>query len=439
MHRAERRIAAHARTLAGRPEEERRSGQSDRWIPEWRDAHGSMLSAVLRVLGGSAMRQPALRTLYLVVLLSELGVSAVFPLRLLYAQAHHATPAQLGLMAGGFFLAPMLVQVPIGWLIDRWGRVPVLNLGVGAHALLGVAYLLFSTPVDLIVLRFLEGVAVAAVIPSVNAYIADTTETAGRAEAFGVLSATINAGLFVGPLVGGIVGQRAGFVPAYLMSAAFDAMAALLVFMRVREPARHAGVRAPERGSWREVLSLPLLGAYAAAFSGQIVFGTLSALWAIWVRDLGGSYTYIGLTFSVFALPQIALGAFSGRLADRWGRAPLLLGAGWAISAIYASYALVTNLGLILVLGVAEGIALVFLQPAQQSLLADASPSTARGRAQGLAGVAGGLGGSGAALLSLPLYHASRQAPFLLAAAVMACGSVVAAASAALLVRRGRP
>ena len=401
-----------------------------------------MLSGLLRVLGGSAMRQPALRTLYLVVLLSELGVSAVFPLRLLYAQAHHATPAQLGLMAGGFFLAPMLVQVPIGWLIDRWGRVPVLNLGVGAHALLGIAYLLFSTPVDLIVLRFLEGVAVAAVLPSVNAYIADATETAGRAEAFGVLSATINAGLFVGPLVGGIVGQRAGFTPAYLMGAAFDAAAAVLVFARVREPVRQGGVageRERTRGSWRDVLSLPLLGAYAAAFSTQIVFGTLSALWAIWVRDLGGSYIYIGLTFSVFALPQIALGAFSGRLTDRVGRAPLLLGAGLAISAIYASYAAVTNLGLILALGVVEGVALVLLQPAQQSLLADASPAAARGRVEGLAGVAGGLGGSGAALLSLPLYHASHQAPFLVAAAVMACGSVVAAASAALLARRGRP
>src|SRR5690554_7657946 len=35
----------------------------------------------------------------------------------------------------------------------------------------------------------------------------------------------------------------------------------------------------------------------------------LSALWSIWVVDLRGSYSYIGATFTVFALPQILLRA----------------------------------------------------------------------------------------------------------------------------------
>ncbi|HWE64230.1 MAG TPA: MFS transporter, partial [Chloroflexota bacterium] len=92
-----------------------------------------MLAGLLRLLGGRSLRQRDLRSLSIAVFLTELGVSAAFPLRLLYAQAHHATPVQLGLIASVFFLAPILIQIPLGWLVDRWGRVPVLLLGMVSH------------------------------------------------------------------------------------------------------------------------------------------------------------------------------------------------------------------------------------------------------------------------------------------------------------------
>jgi len=48
------------------------------------------------------------------VFLSFMGTSVVFPLRLLYAQAHNATPSELGLMAASFMISPLLVQMPLG-------------------------------------------------------------------------------------------------------------------------------------------------------------------------------------------------------------------------------------------------------------------------------------------------------------------------------------
>ncbi len=180
-----------------------------------------MFSSLFRALGGRAMRQRDLRMLLIAVFLTELGVSAAFPLRLLYAQAHHATPAELGMMAGAFFLAPVLCQMPLGWLVDRWGRVPVLLFGMIGHAIIGVAYIIFNSPVDLISLRFLEGVVIAGVQPATAAYIADVTSEDHRAEAYGVLSAAGSGGLLIGPLFGGIVGQQFGFVGADMLSVVF--------------------------------------------------------------------------------------------------------------------------------------------------------------------------------------------------------------------------
>jgi len=44
---------------------------------------------------------------------------------------------------------------------------------MAAHAVISFFYIAFSAPAELIALRFVEGVSLAAVRPAVNAYIAD--------------------------------------------------------------------------------------------------------------------------------------------------------------------------------------------------------------------------------------------------------------------------
>ncbi|GAC1472287.1 MAG: MFS transporter [Chloroflexota bacterium] len=399
-----------------------------------------ILARFTRLFGGYAFSRIDLRLLYASVFLSFLGTSVIFPLRLLYAQAHHATPAQLGLMAASFLIAPLLVQVPMGWLVDAWGRVPVLLFGLISHTLLSALYIVFNTPEQLIALRFFEGISVSAFRPSVAAYIADVTPEEHRSEAYGGFSVALNAGMLVGPLIGGLVGQYIGFGAAFAVNFAVEGLAVVLVWGRVHEPVQHQSQHDGAADvSLNSLATLPLIGAYGAFFGTQVAMGVLGSLWSIWLRDLGGSYTYIGATFTVFAIPQILFGASAGRAGDRFGRGPILLGAGLFAASIYASYGFVTNLTLVMALGIVEGLAIIFQQPVAQGLLADASPPQARGRVQGLAGAAGAIGGASAAFACLPLYHASRAVPFLLAGGVMAAGSLVAALGAYAQTRRQRP
>jgi len=403
----------------------------------------SVLSKMMRMLGGSALGRGDVTLLYAAMFLSFLGTSVVFPLRLLYARAQHATPVELGLMASSFLVAPVVAQLPAGWLVDRWGRVPVLMTGMVAHALISLLYIVLNTPLDLIGLRFIEGISVAAIRPAVSAYIADVTPEDHRSEAYGVLSAAFSGGMLIGPLVGGVIGQYLGFAAAYGVNVAIEVVAVGLIWGRLREPvvykveASGSEETTPGRGvPWRRLLSLPLLGAYMAIFCTQSVMGTMGALWSIWISDLGGSEAYIGATFTVFALPQIFLGAFAGRMSDRFGRALLITVPGVLVSVTYVAYGFVANLGWIMVLGVLEGIIFVFQQPAAQGLLADASPPEARGRAQGLSGVIGALGGASFAFASLPLYHVARPLPWILAGIVMTAGSIVAGLGALVYTRR---
>jgi MFS family permease len=404
-------------------------------------SRGDLLGRLAHLVGGYPLRQRDLRLLFTVVFLSYAGSSITFPLRLLYARQHGATPTELGIMAAAFIAAPVVTQFPAGMLVDRWGRVPVLILAVASHAVVSLLYIFLVSPTEQIGLRFLEGVTTSAIQPAVSAYIADVTPEEHRSEAYSVWNAASSAGFLVGPLIGGVIAQEVSFAAAFGVTVGIEVIAVLLAWGRLREPLVHEREHAGSTGSgnWRRLISLPLAGAYIAFFSFQAVIGVFSAVWTIWLSDIGGSYTYIGATLTVFALPQIFLSAVAGRAVGRWGRAPVLIVGGALISGIYAWYGFTTSLWLILVLGIVEGVIFMFVAPAGQSLLADASPADARGRAQGIAGVIGAAGGAIAAFASLPAYHALRPLPFVGLAAIMMVSSCFAAGGALVLARRRIP
>lgn len=109
--------------------------------------------------------------------------------------------AQAAFALSQFFSAPIL-----GALSDRYGRRPVLLLG-----LLGMAVNFFVTALAtefwlLIAVRVMGG-AVCANIAVANAYVADITEPQNRAKNYGLLGAMFGLGFILGPVMGGVLGD----------------------------------------------------------------------------------------------------------------------------------------------------------------------------------------------------------------------------------------
>jgi MFS family permease len=390
--------------------------------------HGSRL-----IVSRSLLGDRRLATLLAGVLLTYLGLGIIIPVRALYAREVGLSLAGIGAMASSFLLFNTLGQVPFGWLTDQLGRKPLIAAGIAVEVVIAVLYVALSEPWTFIALRAAEGMAAAAITPAARAYVADVAPPARRGEAFGLLGAAFSGGILLGPALGGGLSALAGYQTAFLVSAAGRLAALTLVLALVREPLAHAAPAtepAPARAGWRAAVSPLLAGCYLAAIGVGFTNGLYFALWSLWLADIGAALWQIGLTYTAFALPSLLLTPLAGRLGDRLGRLPLLVGPGLADAAIYLVYGLTTNVGLVLALCLVQGVLYACVLPSLDGLVADASPAAGRGRVQG---VFAGIGQAAAFLSAMGctvLYGWHPSAPFLTLTAVT--GATLAAGAAVL-------
>ncbi|WP_043692015.1 tetracycline resistance MFS efflux pump [Luteibacter sp. 9133] len=156
------------------------------------------------------VRRAAVIFIFVTVLIDILAFGIIIPvLPHLIEQMTGNTVSNAAWWVGVFgtvFAAVQFISSPIqGALSDRFGRRPVVllsNLGLGLDfVLMAVAPSLWL----LFVGRVISGMT-AASFTTANAYIADVTPPEKRAAAFGMLGGAFGIGFIIGPALGGFLG-----------------------------------------------------------------------------------------------------------------------------------------------------------------------------------------------------------------------------------------
>ena len=340
------------------------------------------------------LRNRTLLAVSLAVCASFAGIGMIVPVRVLYAESRGASLAIIGAMASSYLISNFLFQYPSGWLADHWGRKPMMIMSLAAQAALSAVYLLINDPALFIVLRFAEGAAAAAFLPSARALINDTVPSRQRGEAFGIFSAFLNAGFLLGPGLGGLLAAT-GYATAFIGAVIFRLIAIVIVVTMVHVKARSEQEveEAARPVSLRTLFGIGLTGAYILAFGNYIFVGFDITLTALWLHDhLGASVAVIGFAYVAFSIPGIVVAPFGGRVADRRRRSTLILIFGLVQVPIYFIYGLANTILIVVVFFVIHGVVYSMMEPAVDAHLANSTIPGARARIQGLYSATGIIG-----------------------------------------------
>lgn len=234
-----------------------------------------------------------------------------------------------------------LAQFPIGLWSDRLGRrKPFL---VVALALAGLSTLMLRTAqgpfaVALAVILFAENGICRAVVESLSgAEAVALADGKGVGQALGALRFWKPIGIVLVALAGGLLAERHG-VESLLGPLAVMQALSVAAALLIHEPEQAGGchearndVKEPggwlpkDAGLWAFVVAMVLY--HAANAPGGVYLGLFLS------RDLHAPQRMLAFAFATSMIAWMAVVWPAGKLADRWGRKPLLI-AGWTIMAV---------------------------------------------------------------------------------------------------------
>jgi MFS family permease len=351
--------------------------------------------------------------------------SMIFPALSDLQDKYSFSDAGLGFIAASGFLTSFFVQLFLAPLADR-GKPKRFVLAALLLASIGSTLFAFGGSLWVFVIaRGIAGASLGTSGPAVRAIVANLDKSRS-AERLGRLRGVELAGFTGGPLIGALLIEPFGLRGAFLIFGVVALLAFLFVLTR-HIPA--LPVSGESRRPSLELLRLrPVRAAAIASLTLFIPVGIYDALWDRYITDRGGNNLMVGLTFLLYTIPFIVLGAAGGRLADRRGAERMtVVGIFMTIPLVFV-YGLLESAWLLVAFAVVEGVIGALSIPAAQSLMAKVAPEGRATAAQGLAGSGDLLAATLMSLLAPALYGGfGPVATFGVAAALM-CGTGTAVA-----------
>lgn len=153
--------------------------------------------------------------LMLNLFIALLGQGMVIPILPEYLKQFDAAGTAAGYLVAAFGAAQFLFSPIGGQLSDRLGRKKLIIAGLLFTVVSDYLFAVGHTLPLLYAARFIGGIGLGLMVPSVMAYVADSTTPATRAKGMGYLGAAMNLGMVLGPGLGGLIAEFGIRVPYY--------------------------------------------------------------------------------------------------------------------------------------------------------------------------------------------------------------------------------
>jgi len=165
----------------------------------------------------------------LVMVTRMLGLFMLFPVMSVYATSDYSntTPFLIGLAIGVYGLTQACLQIPFGYLSDRFGRKPMLLAGLSLFLLGSIVAASTENILFVVIGRALQGGgAISAVL---MAFLADFVSEESRAKANAFVGFQIGLAFMLSLLIGPIIASSAGMSGVFWVIAGLSVVAVFIV------------------------------------------------------------------------------------------------------------------------------------------------------------------------------------------------------------------
>ncbi len=172
--------------------------------------------------------------LFFTLVVVMMGFGIIIPILPFYIEYLGASGKGLGLLMAIFSVMQFIFAPVWGTLSDRYGRKPIILIGVFGNA---ISLVLFGFSTSLWMMyaaRALGGVLSAATLPTAMAYIGDTTDLKNRGAGMGVVGAAMGMGMVLGPGIGGSLAKISLSTP-FFFAAGLSILAMFLIIALLPE------------------------------------------------------------------------------------------------------------------------------------------------------------------------------------------------------------
>ena len=207
----------------------------------------------------------------LIMSVRMLGLFMLFPVMSVYAGDYDSsTPFLIGMAIGIYGLTQALLQIPFGYLSDRFGRKPILIIGLLIFLIGSVVAANASNIIFVVIGRALQGGgAISAVL---MAFLADSISEDNRAKANAFVGFQIGVAFMLSLIIGPIITSRIGLSGLFWVIGLLSIIAMLIVLSL--EHSKPINYYRLSFGAFRETLSRELITLDFSVFSLHLILAS---------------------------------------------------------------------------------------------------------------------------------------------------------------------
>lgn len=295
---------------------------------------------------------PIAKYLSMVFLLSRLGSNTVWMFLPLFFEQQIESVFLIGIMTSVPSVMTIIMDIPMGNLVQRAGEKMVIFIGLLANLMPGLLYLT-GIPVALVLGKMFEGVVKSMIWNGGWSLSLKSADPEIESETNSVFLLGVNLAAIVGPIIGGFLIAAKGFDITFALWVFSAWLGALTFYLYVGLEGKKGFIDSLEELFHRKTyqdeyhdltenwtnLKLPL----SLIFLYSILFSFFWLAVPLLLDQVGASYSEMGIIFGIAALPMIFQFLF-GRLADSFGNLKLASIIGLLMTPVLVSMSMVSSI-----------------------------------------------------------------------------------------------